>query len=176
VSKQGTNNLRGTLFFFDQNQSMTSMDYFAKGNLDACKAAPPAAGCGLLEKPDAQQKQWGGNLGGPIVKNKLHFFVNLERIDQNRGRTMNINARPELNFTDFTHDNVWNWMVRVDHQINGSNKWAVRWLRESSPQTNQLVQTNYTRSRAEEEQDTDWTMVGTLNSVIANTKVNTLKF
>src|SRR5262249_10329571 len=66
VSKQGTNSLHGTLFFFDQNQSMTSMDYFAKANLDACRAAPPAAGCALLEKPEAQQKQWGGNLGGPI--------------------------------------------------------------------------------------------------------------
>jgi hypothetical protein len=161
VSKQGTNNLHGTAFFFDQNQSMTSLDYFAKLR--------------NLPKPEAQQKQWGGNLGGPIVRNKLHFFVNLERIDQNRARTMNINARPELNFTDFTHDNVWNWMVRVDHQINANNTWAVRWLRESSPQTNQLVQTNYTRSRAEEEQDVDWTMVGTLSSVIANTKVNTLK-
>jgi hypothetical protein len=162
VSKQGTNNLHGTAFFFDQNQTMTSLDYFAKQQ--------------NLAKPEAQQKQWGGNLGGPIVKNKIHFFANLERIDQNRGRTMNINARPELNFTDFTHDNVWNWMVRMDHQISANNTWAVRWLRETSPQTNQLVQTNYTRTRAEEEQDTDWTMVGTLNSVIANTKVNVLKF
>jgi hypothetical protein len=161
VSKQGTNNLHGTAFFFDQNQSMTSLDYFAKQR--------------NLTKPEAQQKQWGGNLGGPIVKNKLHFFVNLERIDQNRGRTMNISARPELNFTDFTHDNVWNWMARFDHQISANNTWAVRWLRETSPQTNQLVQTNYTRSRAEEEQDTDWTIVGTLNSVIANTRVNTVK-
>jgi hypothetical protein len=109
------------------------------------------------------------------VRNKLHFFVNLERIDQNRGRTININARPELNFTDFTHDNVWNWMTRFDHQINANNTWAVRWLRETSPQTNQFVQTNYTRTRAEEEQDTDWTIVGTLSSVIANTKVNTFK-
>jgi len=162
VSKQGTNDLHGTAFFFDQNQSMTSLDYFAKQQ--------------NLTKPEARQKQWGGNLGGPIVRNKLHFFVNLERIDQNRARTMNIVARPELNFTDFTHDNVWNWMVRLDHQVNANNTWAVRWLRETSPQTNQLVQTNYTRSRAEEEQDTDWTMVGTLNSVIANTRVNVLKF
>jgi hypothetical protein len=176
VSKQGTNNMHGTLFFFDQNQSMTSMDYFAKANLDACRTAPPAAGCALLEKPDAQQKQWGGNLGGPIIKNKLHFFVNLERIDQNRARTMNILARPDLNATANTHDNVWNWMVRVDHQINANNTWAVRWLRETSPQSNQLVNTNYTLKRAEAEQDTDWTAVGTLNSVIANTRVNTLKF
>src|SRR5262249_60654156 len=132
----------------------TSLDYFAARQ--------------GLEKPKAQQKQWGGNIGGAIVKNKLHYFVNLERIDQNRARTMNISARPELSFTADTHDNVWNWMVRTDHQLNANNTWAVRWLRETSPQTNQLVQTNYTRSRAEEEQDTDWTVVGSVNSVVAN--------
>jgi hypothetical protein len=162
VSKQGTNQLHGVAFFFNQNQSMTSLDYFARQQ--------------NLSKPEAQQKQWGGNLGGPIIKNKLHFFVNLERIDQNRARTININARPELNFTDFTHDNVWNWMARVDHQINANNTWAVRWLRESSPQTNQYTSTTITRVNAEQENDVDWTMVGTLNSVLANTRVNTLKF
>jgi carboxypeptidase family protein/TonB-dependent receptor-like protein len=161
VSKQGTNDLHGTAFFFTQNESMTALDYFAAQQ--------------HLDKPEARQRQWGGNLGGPIVKNKLHFFVNLERIDQNRARTINIVSRPDLNFTDFTHDNVWNWMVRIDHQINANNTWAVRWLRETSPQTNQFVQTNYTRTRAEEERDADWTMVGTLNSVLHNTKVNTLK-
>jgi hypothetical protein len=161
VSKQGTNNYHGTLFYFNQNQHMTSLDYFAKQQ--------------NLAKPEADQKQWGGNLGGPLVKNKLHFFVNLERIDQNRARTMNIVARPDLSATAFTHDNVWNWMARVDHQINANNTWAVRWLRETSPQTNQLVQTNYTLQRAEEEQDADWTLVGTFNSVLANTRVNVLK-
>lgn len=161
VSKQGTNSFHGVGFFFNQNESMTSLDYFANQQ--------------GLAKPEAQQKQWGGNLGGPLVKNKLHFFANLERIDQNRARTININSRPELNFTDFTHDNVWNWMVRVDHQINASNTWAVRWLRETSPQTNQYTATTFTRSRAEEEQDTDWTIVGTLNSVVTSTRVNTLK-
>jgi hypothetical protein len=161
VSKQGTNNFHGVGFFFNQNQAMTSLDYFAKQQ--------------NLAKPEAQQKQWGGNVGGPIVRNKLHFFANLERIDQNRARTININARPELNFTDFTHDNVWNYMVRIDHQINANNTWAVRWLRESSPQSNQFTATNVTRANAEKETDTDWTMVGTLNSVLANTRVNTLK-
>jgi hypothetical protein len=80
-----------------------------------------------LEKAPAKQVQFGGNIGGPIIKDKLHFFANLERIDQNRGVTMNMPARPELNFSDFTHDNVWNWMVRMDHQINGGNTWAVRY-------------------------------------------------
>jgi hypothetical protein len=161
VSRQGTNITHGTAFFFNQNETMTSLDYFAAQQ--------------GLSKPEARQLQWGGWLGGAIVKDKLHYFANLERIDQNRGRTININARPELNFTDFTHDNVWNWMVRMDHQINANNTWAVRWLRESSPQTNQFTATNFTRSRAEQENDVDWTIVGTLNSVIKNTRVNVLK-
>jgi hypothetical protein len=161
VSKQGTNVFHGTGFFFDQNQAMTKRDYFAERQ--------------DLPKPETRQLQWGGNFGGPIVKDKLHYFVNLERIDQNRGRTLNIVARPELTTTTFTHDNVWNWMWRVDHQINGNNTWAVRWLRESSPQTSQFPSTNWTLARSEQENDVDWTMVGTLNSVIRNTKVNVLK-
>src|SRR5262245_1464628 len=161
VTKQGTNTLHGTAFYFSQNESMYALDYFAKQQ--------------GLSKPEAQQKQYGGNLGGPIIKNKLHFFANLERIDQNRARTININARPELNFTDFTHDNVWNWMVRGDDQINANNTVAVRWLREKSPQTKQYVNTNQPRPTLEPENDVDWTMVGSLNSVLSNTRVNTLK-
>jgi len=162
VSKQGTNAIHGVGFFFTQNQDTTSLDYFADQQ--------------NLTKPKAQQKQWGGNVGGPLIKNKLHYFVNLERIQQDRARTMNIVARPDLSATANTHDNVWNWMVRMDHQINANNTWAVRWLRETSPQTNQLVNTFYTLKRAEEEQDADWTVVGTLNSVLANSRVNVLKF
>jgi Carboxypeptidase regulatory-like domain/TonB-dependent Receptor Plug Domain len=162
VSKSGTNTLHGTAFFFDANQNMTANNYFAaKQNLD---------------KPETKQIQYGGNVGGPIIKDKIHFFANLERIDQNRGVTMNMPARPELNFTDFTHDNVWNWMARMDHQINSTNTWAVRYLRETSPQSNQFPGvTNWTKTRAEKETDTDWTVVGSLNSVIANTRVNTFK-
>src|SRR5262245_23224025 len=161
VSRQGTNVVHGTGFFFEANQKMTSLDYFAKQQ--------------KLAKPEARQIQYGGWLGGPIIKDKLHYFANLERIDQNRARTININARPEFNFTTFTHDNVWNWMARLDHQINANNTWAVRWLRESSPQSNQFVATNLTRDHAEAEDDHDWTVVGTLSSVIRNTKVNTVK-
>jgi len=162
VSKSGTNAFRGVVFYFNAGADMTAQNYFAaKQN---------------LEKAEAKQVQFGGNIGGPIIKDKLHFFANLERIDQNRGVTMNMPARPELNFSDFTHDNVWNWMVRMDHQINGGNTWAVRYLRETSPQSNQFPGvTNWTRSRAEKETDTDYSIVGTLNSVIKNTRVNSLK-
>jgi hypothetical protein len=162
VSKSGTNSFRGVVFYFNAGQGLTAQNYFAKKQ--------------NLEEAETKQIQYGGNIGGPIIKDKLHFFANLERIDQNRGVTINIPARPELNFSDFTHDNVWNWMIRMDHQINGGNTWAVRYLRETSPQSNQYPGvTNWTQSRAEKEEDTDYSIVGTLNSVIKNTRVNSLK-
>jgi len=162
VSKSGTNSFRGVAFYFNANQDLTALNYFAaKQN---------------LPKAETKQIQFGGNIGGPIIKDKLHFFANLERIDQNRGITINIPARPELNFNTFTHDNVWNWMARLDHQINSGNTWAVRYLRETSPQSNQFPGvTTWTQSRAEKETDTDYSVVGTLNSVIKNTRVNSLK-
>jgi hypothetical protein len=38
-----------------------------------------------------------------------------------------------------TKDRVWNTLLRVDHQLSSNNTWTVRWLRESSPQLNQIV-------------------------------------
>ena len=155
---------------------MTSLDYFAKANLDTCRAAAPAAGCALLEKPKAQQKQWGGNLGGPIIKNKLHFFVNLERIDQNRARTININARPDLNFTatSRTTTSGTGWCASTIRSTRTTRGPFAGCAKRRRRPTSSCRPTTRCR-RAEEEQDTDWTVVGTLNSVIANTRVNTLK-
>ena len=72
---------------------------------------------------------------------------------------------------------VWNTLVRFDHQINANHTWDVRWLREYSPQYNQIIARTaaVTLAAAREEDDLDQTVVGTLNSVLGNTKVNTLR-
>ncbi len=162
VSKQGTNQLRGSAFFFFQNDAMAQRDYFAR-TLE-------------LEKPDTKQRQWGGTLGGPVVKDKAHFFLSLERIEFDNGFTVNVPVRPDLNRTDFEKTRVWNWLARFDNQLNANHTWGVRMLWESSPQDNQVNDPpGYTPSRLEKETDVDWTLVGTMNSVIGSTKVNTLR-
>ena len=160
VTKSGTNQLRGSAFGFFQDGSLTTKDFFAKEK--------------GLAKPDTQYQRWGGTVGGPIVRDKLHFFGSLERFAIDRPNIINIPARPEFNGTQITKDRVWNTIVRGDHQINNNNTYSVRWLRESSPQKNQIIGT-VTPAAAREESDVDQTLSMNLNQVLTHTKVNTLR-
>src|SRR5262245_30231341 len=66
ITKQGTNKLHGSLFDSYTNDKVTAKDFFvAQRN---------------LPKPHTAQKDFGGTLGGPIKKDKMHFFYSLDRI------------------------------------------------------------------------------------------------
>src|SRR4051795_10856543 len=120
ITKSGTNQFKGVAFVTNSPSSLTSKDYFVRTK--------------YLEKPTSVRRDWGGVLGGPIVKNKAHFFVSLERQVDNPNRTRTFASRPSLNFAIAEDRTDWNTLIRVDHQINKNNTWAVRWLREWAPQ------------------------------------------
>jgi Carboxypeptidase regulatory-like domain/TonB dependent receptor len=74
VTKSGTNNLRGELFFFDRDNR------FGAANPSALLPTPT----GLVNvKPKDIRYQFGGAVGGPIIKNKLFFFVNYDQQKRN---------------------------------------------------------------------------------------------
>ncbi|MEP3386741.1 MAG: carboxypeptidase regulatory-like domain-containing protein [Reichenbachiella sp.] len=62
VTKSGTNALKGTAFGFYRNQAMTGKKVNGTS----------------IDVPDLTQFQGGFSLGGPIIKNKLFFFANME--------------------------------------------------------------------------------------------------
>lgn len=62
VSKSGTNTLHGTVFGFYRNQDLTGKK---------------VSGSDIIV-PDLRQLQTGFSLGGPIIKDKLFFFINAE--------------------------------------------------------------------------------------------------
>jgi carboxypeptidase family protein/TonB-dependent receptor-like protein len=169
VVKQGANAFHGSAFYFLQDASLTAKDFFVKQN--------------NLTKPDTRYQQYGFTLGGPIVRNKAHFFLALERPANDRATTIVIPARPEFNASPTTEDRVWNTLIRLDYQMSKSHQWSVRWLRESSPQLNQIVPVTVgttarpvTEAASREETDIDQTVVGSLTSVLGNTKTNVVRF
>ena len=160
VTKAGTNQFKGVIFGELAADSLTAPDYFVRTQ--------------NLVKPTSVRRDWGGVLGGPIVKNKAHFFVSLERQVDNPNRTRVFPTRPSLNFAIAEDRTDWNTLIRVDHQINKNNTWAVRWLREIAPQW-YTVGTKQTLQSTQDETDLDQTAVGTLTSVLGNSRVNTVR-
>jgi hypothetical protein len=171
ISKAGTNEFHGVAGGLWQDASMTNKDFFVKQN--------------GLTKPDTQLQTYRANIGGPVVRDKAHFFFNLERVMIDRANSITIPAHPEFNSSPVTQDRVWNTLARFDHQLSLNHTWAVRWLRESSPQLNQIVPVMLTvpvvvtlpvtENAAREENDVDQTLVATLNSVLGGNRLNTLR-
>jgi hypothetical protein len=167
VTKAGTNQVHGSAFGYLQDAKLTKTDYFAaKSDTDN------------IRKADTSYQRWGGTFGGPIVKDKMHIFASLERFSIDRANIILIPARPDLNDQQSTRDRVWNTIVRGDHQVSKNNTYSIRWLRETSPQKNQIIPTGAlvpTARAAREEADVDQTLATNVNSVLSNTKVNTLR-
>jgi hypothetical protein len=161
VSKAGTNQFRGVVFGYTAPNALTSKDAIAE------RSNQP--------KATTTQRDWGGVIGGPIIQNKMHFFFSLERQVDNPNRSNTFSTRPEYNYTTSEDRTDWNTLIRVDHQINSSHTWAVRWLREIAPQFPTGFNTRTTLDTVQDETDLDQTAVGTLTSVFGNAKVNTVR-
>ena len=171
ISKSGTNAFHGVAAGLWQDANLTQKDFFVKQN--------------GLNKPDTQLQTYRANIGGPVVRDKAHFFFNVERVMIDRANTITIPAHPEFNSSPVTQDRVWNTLARFDHQLNVNHSWAVRWLRESSPQLNQIVPVMLTvpvvvtlpvtANASREENDVDQTIVATLNSVLGGNRLNTFR-
>ncbi len=64
TAKSGTNQFHGEAFEYLRNDALDATDFFSNKN--------------KLGKPPLRWNQFGGNLGGPILKNRLFFFFNYE--------------------------------------------------------------------------------------------------
>jgi hypothetical protein len=95
-TKSGTNAFHGTGYEYYRNQAMDAIDYFTK------KAGAP--------KAENHQNQPGGNLGGPILKDRAFFFVDYEgtRINRGASRVTRVPTADERNgiFTTAVKDPV----------------------------------------------------------------------
>jgi hypothetical protein len=172
ITKSGSNAFHGIGGGLWQDSSMTAKSFFVKQN--------------GLAKPDTQFQTYRANLGGPLIRDRAHFFANVERVMIDRATSITIPSRPEFNSSPVTRDRVWNTLVRVDHQLNANHTWAIRWLREQSPQLNQIIPVQVvvagvtqslqvTENASREENDIDQTVVGTLNSVLGNNRLHTIR-
>jgi Carboxypeptidase regulatory-like domain/TonB dependent receptor-like, beta-barrel len=161
VTKSGTNQFSGAAFAFFTGKGVIARDFFTRVN--------------DLPEPETAKDEWGGTIGGPILRNKLFFFGTLERTVMARNMARTFPTRPEYSFSEVSDEAAWNTMWRIDHQASRANTWAFRWLRELAPQYDRPQVGNNSLSGLSDETDLDQNLVGTLTTVVSNSMVNTVR-
>jgi outer membrane receptor protein involved in Fe transport len=171
ITKSGTNEFHGEVFGYYRDQSMTSTN--ARGD----------------EVNDFEQKQYGFSMGGPIVRDKLHWFAGVDAQDR---QDPSIRMFDDLDTADIplweamtgleydeevgdigqTNDATV-FMLKFDWQINDSNLLTVR-DNYSSQEGINLTSGYRTDGRSTNglEENSFNSFVVTLNSVISENAFN----
>jgi outer membrane receptor protein involved in Fe transport len=96
VTKSGTNRLHGEGFWFYRSSDFGAINPFAFIVLP-----PPAPPTQIPVKPSDKRHQFGGTLGGPIIKDKLFFFFSADQQLRNFPGVANAST-PSAFFTPIT--------------------------------------------------------------------------
>lgn len=108
ITKPGTNSFSGVSFAYTASHWLTARDFFVQqANLPEARTS---------------RREWGFVFGGPVVPNKAHFFVSLERQVNHPTRTQTFPTQPSLNYSIVEDQTTWNTLVRFDHQINAGHR------------------------------------------------------
>lgn len=185
VTKSGTNQFHGSVFTYWRDASLTQKDFFDRDPVD--------------------YKSWqiGGYLSGPIIRDKLHFFVSVERQDRDEpinglpapGSTPDPRTRVHPDsvgrFLDILENvygvedaagqfkqtqDEWNIFARVDWQINDKHRLTLRHNYTDLEQLGDRISEDETFLNGGVFLNTSNSFVASLNSVFSGNLWNEFKF
>ena len=115
VTKSGSNQFHGRAAYYLQDSSLDATNYFLK----LAHSEPAKSGVKTLL----------GDIGGPIIQNKMFFFANVERLRIRQAADLLYppDAAPlAVSYSTFLPVSSENYFGRLDYQINPSNNVSVR--------------------------------------------------
>ena len=150
ISRSGTNDLRASTFGFFRSDRFNEKDFIANRVLPF------------------ENQQAGGTLGGPIVRNRAHFFASYEYERQPADVFLAPTRLPTQTFQFETKDVNKNYLGRVDYQLSSKNSLTVRGQRWSFDNPFQISSGTAHPSTAEQLRQRTNNVIGTLTRSISN--------
>ncbi len=114
VTKSGTNDLKGSVFEYFRNKALNSRTTTEINN--------------KVDKGEYTKHQFGASLGGPIMRDKTHFFLSVERVQQDT--TQSVNTQGLFPEKDGAFDVPFREslaVAKINHQLNGNNFLSARY-------------------------------------------------
>lgn len=88
--KSGTNHVHGSLYYFNRNEFFAAWSPFAKAN--------NLVNGTNLGKAKIRFQEYGGSIGGPILKDKYFYFLNFERQQYILGQGTSAQTEPSAQY------------------------------------------------------------------------------
>ncbi len=147
VTKSGSNELHGSGFFNYRNQDLRKLDFFERRDKEERDRTGAQLPDGLSDKPDFNRQEFGGSIGGPIVKDKLFFFGAYEQFRERQNLFIpadlvaQIAAIPGVSpaSTIPTPYNDHLLTAKVDHRLSSNQSMSYRYAYQSNDSPNDQV-------------------------------------
>jgi outer membrane receptor protein involved in Fe transport len=159
ATKSGTNNLHGTGYYFGRDDALNARNAFQ------------------TTKPVYNQKRTGGSIGGPILRNRSHFFSAYEFTGVDRQSIISLPAsnpfasRENGVFPATSREHM--FVTKLDHRFTDRSSAFLRYAFDDQNHT----RTSNVSSDSANVNDTSkmHSLIGEQNQVLSNTMVNTLR-
>ena len=121
ITKSGTNSYRGSFFELFRDKSMNAITTTEKTNAS--------------DKQDYRRNQFGGSFGGPILKDKVHYFGAAERTQQDTKQVVSTSGLfPNLDGTFDTPYRETLFNIKATANVTSNNFLSVRYGRNQNSQ------------------------------------------
>ena len=155
LTRSGTNDWHGLGSYYGRDDSLNARNTFA------------------TTKPPFDSTRFSGTFGGPIVKNKAHFFGSVERLRQNSVQIIALPAsNPFASTWNGVYGNANNETTvdgKVDYQVNSRHMVNVRYLYDDLAQPSDYTLAEQYINKAHD-------LAGTWNWNLSSSMLNTVYF
>ncbi len=142
LTRSGTNEYHGRVAFFYRDELFDNVNYFV--NHDGYKGSELSKD--EYEKAPFSHYNWSGNVGGPIKKDKAHFFLAYEGLTHTEYSTINSPlVEKEIVPVDQTNNQV---MLKLSYQLSEKNLFSLRYSLDRPYYDNLGVGGLYTKTTA----------------------------
>jgi hypothetical protein len=142
VTRSGSNELRGRVSFFSRDEAFDSVNYFVTHK----EYRGPELPRDEWQKPPYEHYRFGGFLGGPIKRDKAHFFLAYDGLRLTEYASITSPLVPKESVGVGTRDDL--VLLKFSFQPGARNQLSLRFSLMRLKQTNLGVGGLYTKERA----------------------------
>ena len=161
VTRSGTNDLQGRVFLFHRDDSFDAQDPFSK-----------AQGSG--QSPFSQQR-YGGFLGGPLVRDRFHYFGSFEGLRERSTSVITSILVPAGEREEPATSDGDQYFFKTDFRVNAAHALTTRYRADDRMATGGGIGGLNTRERGSNTSGLDQDVVGSLTSVLTNRTLNEVR-